>query len=412
LEGAPCAAAWRADAVFVGHVVSIDAAGMPSGRQIQLAVAERFRGFASPQLTITMGGGDCDYPFQIGESYLVYAYRDEHGQLTTSKCTRTRPVVQAAEDLAYLRSLADVKPGDLARVPGKVLVYDWRPGQEMPAAPNVVVTATGQGRRFTARANARGDFVLSGLPLGKYELVATAPKGYVASPQSIEIHDPRGCGTQVVYVRSDGRVTGRVVDGSGAGVRGLPLELVPVGEIDRPYGSLRRASAWTAADGTFEMREVRPGEYLLGFHTIRDRVGRLTRPHAFHPGTAASAAATRIVVTTPGERVRLRDFVVPRDIQLITVEGVVLDEAGSPVAAAEVGIRETTGDSIGIGQLVTGVDGRFAFSVISGVRYFILARQYVKADAASRWGEVYVAEAVFAASPGVPPLTMVPKPQR
>jgi hypothetical protein len=92
----PCDATWRADAVFVGNVVSIEtltvSAGVLRGRRVDLAVVEAFRGLQLSEVTLHTGygGADCGYPFAMGESFLVYAYRTPEGHLTTSICTRTR----------------------------------------------------------------------------------------------------------------------------------------------------------------------------------------------------------------------------------------------------------------------------------------------------------------------------------
>jgi hypothetical protein len=96
--GSACAAVGRADTVFVGRVVS------SSVGQVDLAVVEPLRGVQDWQVRINNGPGNCAYGFTTGESYLVYTYRTPDGQMWTSMCSRTRPVADAAEDLAYLRS--------------------------------------------------------------------------------------------------------------------------------------------------------------------------------------------------------------------------------------------------------------------------------------------------------------------
>jgi hypothetical protein len=85
-SGTPCDAAWRADALFVGHVVSMSST---AERRVELAVIEPFRGLQLSQVTVVTGygGADCGYPFEIGQSYLVYAHRTPDGQLTTSICS-------------------------------------------------------------------------------------------------------------------------------------------------------------------------------------------------------------------------------------------------------------------------------------------------------------------------------------
>ena len=119
-DGLPCDAAFRADAVFVGHVLSIESSrGGGNFRlraQVEIAVLEAFRGLLQPQVALVAEGSNCDYPFRMGETYVVYAYRLADGQLVTSICTRTRPVAQATEDLTYLRSLATMDPARPARL--------------------------------------------------------------------------------------------------------------------------------------------------------------------------------------------------------------------------------------------------------------------------------------------------------
>ena len=44
---------------------------------------------------------DCDFPFEVGKQYLVYAFRDE-GKLKTNLCTRTKLLEKAGEDLKIL----------------------------------------------------------------------------------------------------------------------------------------------------------------------------------------------------------------------------------------------------------------------------------------------------------------------
>jgi hypothetical protein len=410
--GLPCHAAWQADAVFVGHVVSIESSSM-GGRLVQLAVVEAFRGFQLWQVTLVTGygEGDCGYPFRMGESYVVYAQRSPTGQLSTSICSRTRPVANANDDLTYLRSLATIRPGDLARVAGRVQLWEWpRADHELQAMPGVTVTATGEGRTFSARADGRGEFELTGLPLGKYDVIASAPAGYQSIARSLEIHDPRGCDAPMLYVRYDGRVSGRVVDRSGGGIRGLPLDLVLTADVDKPGGSGNRVQAWTAADGTFELRLVAPGEYLLGFNAVRSDDGRLTFPRAYYPGVAEPTGAARVVVSV-GYRARLRDFVVPDNIRLVTIEGVVVDEAGRPVSEASIALRDNTeGPNIIGPRFVTGDDGRFAFSVVEGGKYDVHVTRFVGADLRTR--EVQVAMVRFTASAGAPLLKVVMKPSR
>jgi hypothetical protein len=416
-EGLPCGAAWSADAVFVGHVVSIETLTTPgnltSRRHVELAVLEAFRGVQLSQLSLVAGGTNCDYPFRMGETYVVYAYRSADGQLSTSICARTRPVAEATEDLTYLRSLATLDMGSPARVDGRVQLWEYPapPGGQLKPVPRVAVTATGGGRTFSARTNDRGEFELTGLTLGTYNLLASAPDGYDAVNLTLGIRDPRGCGTPTLYIRHDGRVTGRVVDSRGGGISGLPLELVLAAELDTPGGSRTRVQTWTNRDGTFELRLVQPGECLLGFNSIRPHNGgRLTFPRALHPGVLEPTAATRIQVTA-GERMRLGNFVVPETIKLVNVSGIVVDEAGLPIRGAYVALRDRTeGPNVIGSRFVTGDDGRFAFSLVDGGKYDVHVTRYLGDE--RRPTEVQTSVVPLTASPATTLVTAVMKANR
>ena len=410
----PCEAAGQADAIFVGHVVAIaSATGSPTS-QVELAVVEQFRGLRSPQITLSMGGSNCDYPFTMGESYIVYAHRSQDGQLSTSICTRTRPVAEANEDLAYARSLATIRPGAPARAAGRVQLWEWPvPANfQLKPVPGVEVTARGQGKTFSAHANDRGEFELTGLPLGTFDLRVRAPDGYASVPRSLEIHDPRGCGTTSLLIRHDGRVTGRVVDGRGVGIPGLPLELVPRSDVNSPRVSGNRVQTWTTADGAFELQLVAPGEYVLGFNAIGQMEGKPPRGRVFYPGVVDSGEATAILISA-GQRVRVGNFALSDSIKLATVTGIVIDEDSRPVAEAFVVARDKdiphSPTSVG-SHLVTGEDGRFFLTLIDGRKYDVHVTRYAGSDERTRRAQVSVAE--FTASAKTPTVTVVVKPSR
>lgn len=406
-SGAPCAETWRADAVFVGHVVSI---ASTYGRQVELAVIEPFRSLQLTQATVEAGyaGGDCGYPFEIGQSYLVYANRTPEGHFTTSICSRTRPVREATDDLAYLRSLAAIVPGTPARLTGRVVLWEYPIplGSQLKPIPHIGVTASGGGRMFSASTNDRGEFALTGLPLGTYDVVATAPNGYEASKQTVTVHDPRGCGTTNLYIQYDGRVSGRVVDSRGAGIPGLALDLVLQVDVDRLDDRRKHVEARTAENGTFEMRLVAPGTYLLKIISVQ---AENTQPTSYplYPGVIEPSQA-RTVVVSEGTRVELQDFVIPEALKLVAVTGIVVDEAGQPVRGARLTPRARVSRILGP-AFMTGDDGRFVFSLVENGKYDIHATRYV---GTTPYIDVQVAIVPFTATVGSPTLRIVMKPNR
>ena len=61
-------------------------------------------------LTTGMGGGDCGYPFEVGKQYLVYAWKDQSGNLSTNICAGTGLLEDRKADLAALRGEPPVSP--------------------------------------------------------------------------------------------------------------------------------------------------------------------------------------------------------------------------------------------------------------------------------------------------------------
>src|SRR5689334_10755578 len=123
LGNPPCQSAWQADAVFTGMVLEVDDPGMPIVRpggpppsrtkRVRFRVGEAFTGLA-PKLQEVLvetglGGGDCGYPFTRGRDYIVYAYQ-RNGVLSTGICSSTRPVEDAAPQLAYFHGLEQALP--------------------------------------------------------------------------------------------------------------------------------------------------------------------------------------------------------------------------------------------------------------------------------------------------------------
>jgi len=111
-----CQAFYEETAVFVGRVdaITLVTPAHPfSKRRVRLAVTEAFRGVSAAQIEIVTGAGhgDCGYPFKIGESYFVYAYRERNSAtLATGVCSRTRLLRDAAEDLAFARAQKTAPP--------------------------------------------------------------------------------------------------------------------------------------------------------------------------------------------------------------------------------------------------------------------------------------------------------------
>jgi hypothetical protein len=114
----PCAAYWRADAVFIGTASEIAAAreeskANPHLASIHFQVAKSFKGVADKQVTIDVSVDSCyhGYDLKVGGEYLVYAYKNSvTGRLELRPCSRTGLLANSAEDLNYIDQLIQKKP--------------------------------------------------------------------------------------------------------------------------------------------------------------------------------------------------------------------------------------------------------------------------------------------------------------
>ena len=108
-----------ADAVFRGRVIAMESFGPKAhGYRVTFEVIRPWKGPAAARLELGTGegGGDCGFPFEVGQEYVVYAewsgdVMSAHfpTPLYTHTCTRTLPTHAAAEDLAYLEKKPDLR---------------------------------------------------------------------------------------------------------------------------------------------------------------------------------------------------------------------------------------------------------------------------------------------------------------
>jgi hypothetical protein len=328
--GPPCQAAWAADTVFVGQVVSIeqlpvvrDADRIPSflTRRVTMRLIESFRGVAS-QTTIDVrtgtGGGDCGFGFEHGRTYLVYASNTREG-LATSICSRTRATEDAREDLDYLRNIGRT-PSATGVIRGTVRRFDPDPASggtmETPSSGIRIVIA-GNGVRQEMRSKADGTFEVR-LPTGEYSLSIDVPSGFYSwKPPPVVLRDVRGCAEVTVLIRADGRITGRVIGADGSPLAGLQVRLlrplwydVPGKPPRDPYLSEVSEATQTNADGSYEFRRVAPGNYLIGVDSRTPATAPGRRSWVLLPGTVTVRDA-RTVVVGVSEQVEVEELVMP-----------------------------------------------------------------------------------------------------
>jgi hypothetical protein len=102
----------EATAVFSGEVVDVGVLGETQEYAVRFSVERVWKGVSDTEVTVRthIDEGICGYPFEDGETYLVYAY-GEPDELSTALYHRTRHWHAADEDLNALgpgRAIEDV----------------------------------------------------------------------------------------------------------------------------------------------------------------------------------------------------------------------------------------------------------------------------------------------------------------
>lgn len=384
--GSPCQDYWKASAVFIGTVSFSSSMTRKlgeyqvGGRLIRFTVDRAFQGVKGKEVEVTTGLGDadCGYGFRLGGQYLVYAYRDEENKLVTGSCSRTRPVSEASDDLAYIAGLAKAERG--ATIFGEVKRLDRAAtfAERLQPVSDVKIVIEGPSKRVEAVTDNRGNFRVSHLPPDTYKVKVELPDGLsIHNPERETKVSDRGCAEVGFWVEVDTRISGKVLDAEGQPAADVLLELVPL------KGQREAFSAYVRTDkeGRYEMKLLRPGRYLLGVR-IYGSAGStyVPFPRTYYAGVSEEARAT-ILTLAEGQRLDLSELILPPRLVERTLNGIVADVDGRPVCGATVWLKEREyADADMPYRTETDSEGRFSFKVYEGINYHLFAYVDVAKD--------------------------------
>lgn len=402
----PCQAYWNAPVVFIGRVTEV--AYSPTfqkgkgeerwnyrRRIARFTVEESFRGSASKQVEVValetmptpvtlpdgspgmkeMSGSDCEYDFEQGETYLVYADRAEQpaGALRVG-LNRTRPLAEANDDLEFIRGLAhETKPG--ATVYGKILRRDrnLNDGNSRPVGgvADVKVTLNGNSRDLKTTTDMEGHYRFTDLPAGTYSVKATMPLHLMPVKEASQARvAQRGCAEVDFYTEVNGRVSGRVFDAQGQPVSKMKVDLVLAElENERHPQSLLE---FTDKRGAYEQKGIPPGRYHLGIRLTGINDPNFPYPRIYYPGVQETAKAA-VIEIAEGEHLQNYDLHLPPPLAERKIEGVVVWPDGQPAAGASVSLTITEYEyNFAHGRhATTDEQGRFTVKAFEELKYWI-----------------------------------------
>lgn len=170
----PCADYWRADAVFIGTATDISPAfgdyeSYGSDRTVRFSLEHAYRGIEGQAVELVNWINSCEYQFEKGKKYFVYAYRNQRNNtLGTHGCSRTREISRATEDTAYVQGLSGRHTEQ--SISGIVLENRYTP------VTGVKINIRGEGRRYNAITDDEGRFKVQISQPGKYSVRFILPR--------------------------------------------------------------------------------------------------------------------------------------------------------------------------------------------------------------------------------------------
>jgi len=421
-QPSPCVAFNGTPVVFVGHVVSIkeDKAEFTrfgvkeeirTGLLAHMVVEEALKGITQKEVDVVTGGGggDCGYDFRGGERYLVYAYPNRRGDgedanrissthlagsgvkalpdtLTTSICTRTRPLNYAQNDLELIRALLNNKPE--TRIIGGVIEYT-EPLCEAGSCSSefvgplveVTIRARGPQGNHETKTDENGAFRFVNLPPGKYNVRLAMPELYEMHydfyRDEIDVTVTSGCfGTELYFkVHAIGRISGRVVDANGKPVgREVQVSIIAANDVDKPMSTLLHRNAYTDDIGRYVFDGVPPGRYILGIGIAGAPTQKTPYPKIYYPKGDLPLQA-KIIELAKGQRLNELNFRLAPRLKAATITGIAVDENGKPVTEADVDLYdlEDPDDQLFGVDVKTDKQGRFTIHCFKGRRYLVHA---------------------------------------
>lgn len=271
---------WALMEAKVGDLIAADVEEDPPVMKVSFDVSRSYRGAQQKNIRVRtgLGGGDCGFHFEVGKQYLVYAFADESGQLSTGICSGTALLEESQANLSHLRGGPIVSKSLERNTPiatGKLCGRVVRAGLDF-ADSQVFLLRVGNKSPIPsdeAELARDGSFCATGVIPGKYYLVfmnraEDSPTSFVLFPgvaksseaTAIEVKSGHANSQLVFNVppQPTFSVSGNVLASNKSA---LPAECKVVLLSADPLSFLSAYTQNVAPSGSFDFPQVLPGKY-------------------------------------------------------------------------------------------------------------------------------------------------------
>lgn len=361
----PYRAFHEAKAVFVGKIISSkDVPFSVKGRNGNFtmhdrhyifSVEESFKGANTSELEVNAGpaNSSCFDPFEVGETYLVYAYGDSESTLRSGACTRTTTLAGASDDLYHIRALLKGVPEPRFYGLALKIDYDYAKSTFAIWKPlgGAKIIVEGEGRSFEAVADEQGRFSIAKLPDGKYKAWPELAKGRSNYPGELEfvlgalredVYPSVQQGTSAYaqfIIGWSNQVSGKILDAEGNPLRHAKAAVMLTRPNDSPLVIREDADDSYKSDGKYQFHGLKPGRYILSL-SIRAPFKK-DKPKRFYYPNAVSLDEAGEIAIGESDSLTDRDIKLPPGYVLRRVEGALVWPDGSPVADGWVFLAES-----------------------------------------------------------------------
>lgn len=322
-----------ANSVFVGKVVS---SKNDSTRSYNFEIIESFKGNKSTNIEVANPQNMCEPGFEIGETYLIYAFGDtEKGLYTNSFCSRTGELINERGQIDFLREIASGKP--VSQIYGSIFLKDLDfKENKFYARPldGIEIIVENENKSFKTITDSKGLFRFNKIPKGVYQVKAKYSDKYelsgYPSETTIVVFDSgkvvntfdRVLDKEIIkkeetaafyyqrintgeYVdfnlKWNTSVRGKIFDLDGIALNGVNVQLVPI----KSNSSKLNIDSHNNSDSDYYLFGFAPGDYYL----VAELNAPLKEKIFYYPQADTKEKST---VINLGEKQKLDfDFIVP-----------------------------------------------------------------------------------------------------